>query len=247
MSVSPGAHSWPNHPMLTVPPIIGHRGACAHAPENTLASFAKAADLGCAMVEFDVRLSADGVPIVFHDDLLERCTDGLGPVGERTIADLRRLDAGRGQRIPTLSEVLALCIARGLAINMEIKPDAGAGTVTARAALDLALRLWPATAETPLISSFDPDALVAARALAPSWPRGLLVETVPPDWRDLAARHACASLHADHHGLDPAAVAALRGHGLVVLAYTVNDPNRAKTLWDMGVQGIFSDDPGVFR
>src|ERR1700683_1095896 len=100
-----------SRPRLHIPKVIGHRGAALRAPENTLAGFRKAAELGCTWVEFDVRLSLEDRPIIFHDDTLERTTEGTGPVGATTLVDLLSLDAGsffdfayRGERIPTLDE-----------------------------------------------------------------------------------------------------------------------------------------------
>lgn len=241
--VSIRVHPCLNPRMLSLPPVIGHRGACGYEPENTLASFAKAADLGCRMVEFDVRLTADGVPIAFHDDTLDRRTDGRGPVGARTLAELRRLDAGKGERIPTLEDVLRLCLGRSLGVNIELKPDAGAERRTAVAAVELAARLWPSDRAPPLLSSFREAALEAAAGVCPAWPRGLLVERVPRDWRGRAERLGCAALHANHRTLTPARVAALKAGGLVVLAYTVNDRRRAGDLWRWGVDAVFSDVP----
>lgn len=227
--------------MLNLPKVIGHRGACAYAPENTLASFAKAAELGCAMVEFDVRLSADGVPVVFHDDTLERRTDGRGRVGRRSLAELKRLDAGNGHAIPTLAEVLELCQARDLAVNMEIKPDPGTGAATAAAALAVARAVW--RGPDPLVSSFDREALAAARDLAPGWPRALLVERVPAAWPELVRRFGCVAVAAHHRALPAALVGQLRAAGLRVLAYTVNRPGRACRLWGRGIDAVFSDAP----
>lgn len=229
--------------MLILPPVIGHRGACAYAPENTLASFAKAAELGCPMVEFDVRLSKDGIPVVFHDDILDRCTDGSGPVCTKTLAELKRLDAGQGQPIPTLAEVLALCLDRNLAINIEIKPDPGAERITALAALALAGSLWPSDRPLPLVSSFSPVALAAAGAVAPGWPRGLLVERLPADWRARAEALDCVAIHAHHRWLSVPRIAAIRDAGYALLAYTVNTPARADRLWTRGVVAVFSDSP----
>lgn len=229
--------------MLDLPPVIGHRGACAYAPENTLASFALAADLGCRMVEFDVRLSKDGVPVVFHDDTLERCTDGRGAVAARTLAELKRLDAGRGERIPTLDEVLTLCLARGMGVNIELKPHAGAGRATARVALEAAGRIWPGNRPPPLVSSFDQDALASAAEIAPHWPRGLLVDRVPAAWRRLADVFDCAALCVHHRWLAPGRAAEIRAAGHAVLAYTVNRPRRAQALWSRGVVAVFSDLP----
>lgn len=221
--------------MLTLPRVIGHRGACAHAPENTLASFAKAADLGCAMVEFDVRLSADGMPVVFHDDRLERCSVGRGAVGNHTLAQLSPLN------IPTLAEVLALCAARGLAVDVEIKPDRGMGAATAAAALAVLRDVW--RGPPPLLSSFDHDALAALRDLAPDWPRALLVERVPADWPRLVRRFDCVALGAHHRALPTLLVGQLRAAGLAVLAFTVNRPGRAKRLWARGIDAVFCDAP----
>lgn len=223
--------------MLELPRVIGHRGACAHAPENTLASFAVAADLGCALVEFDVRLSADGVPVVCHDATLERCFGVPGRVGELSLARLRTV----APAVPTLAEVLELCAARGLAVDMEIKPDPGLGAATAAAALAVAGGRWPGPSS--LVSSFDPAALEAAAAVAPGWPRVLLVERVPAHWARLTARLGCAGLGAFHRALPSALVGQLRAAGLAVLAFTVNRPGRARRLWKRGISAVFCDAP----
>lgn len=225
--------------MLDLPPVIGHRGAAAHAPENTLASFAAAADLGCRMVEFDVRLTADGVPVVFHDDTLDRCTPATGPVAVRTLDELRRL----APSIPSLEDVLALCAGRGMAVNIEIKPHAGAEAETARIALEAAGRLWPSDLPAPLVSSFRPACLDMARRVAPHWPRGLLVERVPSDWRARVEAMAGVALHAHHRALSAGLAHDVRRAGFALLAYTVNDVARARELWNWQVSSVFSDAP----
>ncbi|HLO77037.1 MAG TPA: glycerophosphodiester phosphodiesterase family protein [Magnetospirillum sp.] len=227
--------------MLSLPRVIGHRGACAHAPENTLASFAKAAELGCAMVEFDVRLTADGVPVVFHDDTVDRCTNGRGRVGGMTLDQLKRLDAGAGETVPTLAEVLGLCRQRGMAVNIEIKPDRGTGAATAQAALAVARAGWDGP--PPLISSFDAQALAAAREVMPAWPRSLLVERVPARWPQLIRHFECVALAAHHRTLPAGLVAEITRAGVAVLAYTVNRPGRARRLWGRGVATVFCDAP----
>jgi len=230
--------------------VIGHRGLAGLAPENTLASFRAAAAHGLAMVEFDVRLSRDGVPLVLHDDTLDRTTNGTGPAAERDWTGIAGLDAGRwfapafaGQTVPSLEQALRLCLELGMAVNMEIKPDAGRETRTAEIALTLALPLWPDSAPPPVVSSFDAAALEAARHVAPHWPRALLVEGLPPDWRDRARRLDAAALHLDHRALDSGQVAGITAGGLAVRAYTVNDPTRAALLREWGVAAIFSDYP----
>ncbi len=236
--------------MIILPPLIGHRGVAGLAPENTLASFRRAAALGVTMVEFDVRLTADGLPVVFHDDTLERTTDGAGAVAAHSLAELKRLDAGSwfaaefgGERIATLDEVLVLCRELGLGFNLEIKPDAGRPAETARVALERAAILWPAAAPVPLVSSFVGACLAVARDRAPAWPRGLLVESVPEDWRVQAEVYDCGTVHADHRHLDREIVAAITGSGRSVLAYTVNDAIRARELRGMGIRSVFSDYP----
>lgn len=229
--------------VMILPPVIGHRGAAGLAPENTLASFRLAAALGCRMVEFDVRLSADGVPVVFHDDTLDRRTDGHGPVRAHALDRLRALDAGGGEAIPTLAEVLRLCGELGLMVNIEIKPDRGDERATALAALDVAHAAWPAAAPPPLMSSFSDAATAACREAAPHWPRGLLVEGMPADWRRRAEALGCAFVHCAERALSASAVELVAAAGLGVLAYTVNSRSRAEALWRMGVVSVFTDRP----
>lgn len=230
--------------------LIGHRGLAGLAPENTLASFAAAAAHGLAMVEFDVRLSQDGVPLVFHDGTLDRTTDGAGPVAGRNWADLARLDAGSwfapsfaGEGIPCLEQALRLCLDLGLAVNMEIKPDAGRESETAEAALALALGLWPNRVAPPVVSSFEIPCLEASRRVAPHWPRALLLESLPPDWRNGARELDAGALHLDHRGLEAGQVESVKAEGLLVRAYTVNDPALARRLAQWGVAAVFSDFP----
>jgi glycerophosphoryl diester phosphodiesterase len=238
---------------MVLSPVIGHRGAAADAPENTLASFREAARQGARMVEFDVRLSRDGRAVVFHDDTLERTSSGLGRVADHDLAALQALDAGgwfaprfAGEPIPTLEQAVAVCLDLGLAVNIEVKPDRGREAETARIALAAAAALWPAGRPPPLVSSFAPACLEVARAVVPHWPRGLLVGRVPRDWRARAARLACVAVHADHRSLDAAAVARIKAAGLAVLAYTVDDAGRAAQLWGYGVDAVFADRPRDF-
>jgi glycerophosphoryl diester phosphodiesterase len=235
---------------MDLPAIIGHRGAAGSAPENTLASFRRAAMLHCRWVEFDVRLTADGHPIVFHDDTLERTTTGHGPVAAHRLDEIRRLDAGlwfgkphRGEPVPTLTEALSLLLELGLQANIEIKAEAGREAETARAALIEARRIWPANRPPPLVSSFLRPALAEARRVAPDWPRGLLDKALPRDWPDLVRELGCASINLDHRHVEPDVVNSLRQAGLPLLAYTVNDALRARTLWQWGVRSIFTDRP----
>jgi glycerophosphoryl diester phosphodiesterase len=162
-----------------LPPVIGHRGAAAAAPENTLASLRKAHELGARWVEFDVKLSRDRRPILAHDERLNRTTNGRGRFADQTLAEIAKLDAGSwfgpafaGERVPTFEDALALCGELGLGVNVEIKPCPGRERETARVVAETLLDHWPATRPTPLISSFAPACLLIAREVAPEVPRG---------------------------------------------------------------------------
>jgi glycerophosphoryl diester phosphodiesterase len=235
---------------FSLPKVIGHRGAAGHAPENTLAGIRKSAELGVRMVEFDVKLTGDGVPVVIHDDTVDRTTDGTGPVRDMTFDRIRSLDAGirfgrefEGERVPSLDEALRLCVELDLAINIEIKPCPGREAETAEVALTRARALWPAERPAPLISSFALESLRQAMETAPDWPRGYLIWERPDDWRDNVARLRPATLNVCHEKETPRTIADYRETGLPVLAYTVNEAPRARTLYGLGVTAVFSDRP----
>src|SRR5262245_52673853 len=238
-------------PPVALPKVAGHRGAAAYAPENTLASFREAARRGAGWVEFDVKLTADGVPIVFHDDTLDRTTNGKGAVAEASHERICGLDAGAwfglgfmGQRVPTFEEALRLVLVEGLGANIGIKPCPGHEIETARRAVAEILRLWPSTRPPPLISSFKAASLAEVKARAPHLPRGLLLyEDGVPTWKRDAREQACTTVHCSHHNLTAAWAAEIRGLGYGLVVYTVNEPAKAKQLVDFGVQCIISDAP----
>ena len=236
-----------------LPAIMGHRGAAAGAPENTLESLRLAADQGAAMVEFDVKLTADGAPILMHDEDLDRTTTGRGPVAATALADIRGLDAGgwfadawRGARVPTLEDAIGLLEERGVTANIEIKPCPGREEETARAVVDCLKRRWPAAKRAwPLLSSFARDSLAAARDAAPEIPRGLLLWGKPADWSAAARSLDCMTVHCAREDMTPewAAEIGRLGYGLAV--YTVNDPDLAAQLRHWGVDSIITDDPAA--
>jgi glycerophosphoryl diester phosphodiesterase len=235
-------HRWPR--------VIGHRGAALSAPENTLAGFCMAAALHVRCVEFDVRLTRDGRCILLHDDTLDRTTSGHGPAAAMSFDEIRHCDAGSwfgpdfaGQRVPSLEETIELLGRLELGAVIELKPAPGAEAATGRAAAALVAERWPASLPPPLLSSFKPAALAAAREAAPQLERALLVSAVPRDWQRQIEELDCAMLHADQRKLDRAIVAALVEAGLPVFAYTVNLAERAKELFSWGVGAVFSDCP----
>jgi glycerophosphoryl diester phosphodiesterase len=240
----------PGSTAIALPPVIGHRGAAGCAPENTLAGFRMAKSIGCRWVEFDVRLTGDGAPVLLHDNRLERTTDGRGRVSARARAAIRRHDAGRwfgpafaGERVPSLAEALALLAELNLGANIELKAVRGKEAATATSVAGLVGGAWPAPSAHVLISSFQRGTLEVARDHAPHLARGILFRSIPRDWRRIAEELGCATIHADHQRLDPSAVAEIRRAGYPLLAYTVNDAERAKRLFDWGVTSVFSDVP----
>lgn len=234
-----------------MPPVIGHRGAAARAPENTLGGLRRARSLGCSWVEFDIRLTADGVLVLCHDAMLDRTTNGGGAVSAQPFATIREVDAGAwfgpeyaGEKIPTLEEVLLLAVELGLSANIEIKADPGREYATAAAVAAVLGRRgtgdWPV-----LVSSFLLPSLSVMQELAPGIPRGVLFRLIPRDWLGIARRLGCAVVGADHRRLTRRQVAEIRAAGYPCAAYTVNDARRARQLYQWGVTSVFSDAPDI--
>jgi glycerophosphoryl diester phosphodiesterase len=245
-------------PQLNLPKVIGHRGAPFRAPENTLASFTKAAELGVTWVEFDVRLSLEGRVIVFHDDTLGRLSDGVGKVGATPLQDLLARDVGshfdpayNGERIPTLEKALLQFRKLGLAFNLEMKGEPGREEALAEATARTLDAGWPRDAPAPLVSSFEAAALAAFARHAPRTPRGYLVESLRRNWRvDAQALGACAVI-CNHKLISQADARAVKADGHALLTYTVNRPDRAAELFAWGVDAVISDAPdailGILR
>ena len=210
---------------MIYPRIIAHRCGGALAPENTLAGLHVAARLGCRGVEFDAMLAADRIPVVVHDETLERTTSGLGRVADADCAQLARLDAGSrhhlafaGERLPTLDQALRLCGVLGLWANVEIKPSAGQELETGR----IVARRAAAAKCAVLLSSFSEAALVSAAKAAPQLARALLVGPIPGNWRDLMAKSAATALHSSAGALTQEALREVRGAGIPLACYTLN-------------------------
>jgi len=238
---------------LKLPKVIGHRGACAYAPENTVASIETAASLGVEWIEMDVKLTLDNVPIIFHDEELDRTTNGTGLVALTKYEDLRDLDAGSwfgdsfaSARIPTLEEAIDVLLKHDMGLNLEIKPCPGREKETAEVALDYLSRIWDDHSKI-LISSFQHVSLEAAMDLAPDWARGLLIggEDMPENWKDLADYLDVKTINLGSRLVTPDLVEDIMDMELPLLVYTVNDPMQARQLQKLGVDCFFSDTPDV--
>ncbi|MFV3127631.1 glycerophosphodiester phosphodiesterase [Niveispirillum sp. KHB5.9] len=240
---------------LSIPRLIGHRGAARHAPENTLAGMREGALQGALWVELDVKLTRNGVPILMHDDDLDRTTNGHGPAAAMDFEDMRRLDAGswfgaefRGERVPTLAEAIQAAQLLDINLNLEIKPCPGRDEQTAGIALSLALTLWPADRPPPLVSSFSVEALEMAKIVAPHWPRGYLMDEEPTDWAAIADRLEATTININAKRQSADSIKAFRATGRPVLAYTVNEAEQARQLFQWGVAGVFTDTPkGLYQ
>jgi glycerophosphoryl diester phosphodiesterase len=235
---------------LDLPRVMGHRGAAAWAPENTLASIRKAADLGATWVEFDVMLTGDGRPVLFHDDNLKRLT-GLDALMARTpYSRVKGLDAGRwfspqfaGEPVPTLEAALELVWDLGLNANIEIKPTPGRDVETAQVALGVAAAALGRRRTPPMISSFSHMCLAVARVLQPDWPRALIAFKVPSDWETALEALGCTSFHLSSKVLNRPFVAQVKRAGYLVAAFTVNQRRRARDLIACDVDCLITDAP----
>jgi glycerophosphoryl diester phosphodiesterase len=238
---------WPH------PRIVGHRGGGTLAPENTLAGIRKAAELGLGGVEFDVMLTSDKVPVLIHDETLERTTDGSGAVAAMPYVKVATLDAGgwsgaqyRGERVPKFEHAGRLCVELGLWANIEIKPAAGFERDTAEIACGLVRQLWNGAAQKVLISSFQRACLEIALAVAPEFERGYLTDRIGRDWRRSVHELGCVSVHCNSEHLTRAQADEVKGAGLGLLCYTVNDTGIARRLFAWGVDAIFTDRLDLF-
>jgi len=230
------------------PRWIAHRGAGTLAPENTLAAFRLGASYGYRCFECDVKLSADGVPFLMHDATLERTTSGSGTGGELAWSALSQLDAGAwhsrgfaGEPLPTLAGLARWIRANGFTLDLEIKPTPGSEEATGQAVALAVRELWAGAEVPPLLTSFRPDALRAARDAAPELPRGLLLDQLWSGWAGVAQALDCVAVVTNHRLMDEALIAQVHGQGRRAMVYTVNEPADAQRLLALGIDGIVTD------
>ncbi|RQM63761.1 glycerophosphodiester phosphodiesterase [Aeromonas hydrophila] len=222
--------------------IIAHRGASGLAPENTLKAIRLALALGAQAIEIDVQL-ADGELWVFHDRRLERCTDGSGVLTAQSRAYLASLDAGEGEGIPTLWQVME-AIAGQAELHIELKGSQTADEVArltrrAEAELGFGPTQW-------VVSSFHHPELARFAALRPDIRLGALTSTIPLSLAKFAAELGAWSLNCDVDFVDQALVQDAHDRGLKVLVYTVDEPADQAMLAAIGVDGIFTNRPDRF-
>jgi glycerophosphoryl diester phosphodiesterase len=219
---------------------IGHRGAAGHAPENTLLSIDTALRLGVHAIEIDVQRHPSGELLILHDLTLDRTTSGRGLMATQSLDALRQLDAGQGQQIPTLGEVLDLIEGR-VTLNLELKSWDGTAAAVARVLREHVAAGWPA--DLFQVSSFHLPELYEFKQAAPEIPIGVLYCGVPLDWAGLAAELDAASLDISAEFVDARLIADAHARGLALNVYTVNAPEEIALLAELGVDAIYSDFP----
>jgi glycerophosphoryl diester phosphodiesterase len=237
---------------LQLPRVIGHRGAATYAPENTLASLREARRRGAAWVEFDVKLSADNVPLLMHDESLRRTAGDDRAVAALPWSQLADIDVGTwfdrgfaGERVPSLEAAIDCLAENGLGANIELKPSPIRESGTASAVVALLRRRWPTTLPPPLLSSFKDASLAAALRTAPEYDRALLLGEVGPDWLARARAVEAVAINVDGRKLGAGRAREIKDAGFQLAAYTINDPALARTLVAMGVDCIITDTPDV--
>jgi len=240
---------------LPRPTIFAHRGASAHAPENTRVAFQLGLQQGADAIELDTKLSADGVVVVIHDVTVDRTTDGSGAVNKLSLQALKELDAGiffdlafRGERIPTLEEVFDV-LGKQTFINIELTNYTTPNDALPEKVADLVIN--HNLQDRVLFSSFNPSILHRIHRLLPSVPIGLLASSggigaLTRSWLGYALCRYQA-LHSDSSDVTPRLVERLHRFGQRIHAYTVNHPKEMHRLFNLDVDGIFTNDPALAR
>lgn len=230
-----------------------HRGVSSLAPENTLAAFTKAAEIGCEWIEIDVQLSLDKVPVVIHDQSVNRCTNGTGIISEMNVESLQSLDAGswfseefKHEKIPTLKQTLILARAKKLKVNIEIKlyPEDNS-TLLCEKVKEVITQLNIDKTQL-LFSSFDLSALKIMQSLLPEIPRGLLWKTMPNNGLTLLAEIDAFSVHCNYRFLTAQQTLQIKQAGYEIYCYTPNTPENVIEYWDWGVDMVITDNPQAY-
>ena len=217
--------------------IVGHRGACGHAPENTLKSFAKGIELGCQRVELDVHVSKDGALVVIHDATVERTTNGRGAVRDKLLDEIKQLDAGGGERISTLLEVMDFC--RG---KVDLQIELKAVATPALVAEHLQKHWNPSKA---VVTSFNLALLDEFGEIVPQTPTGLLNRDPAVAMVDIALKHRHRWICPRYDVVTPELVDLGHAHNLLIYVYHVNQREHVGRVIELGVDAIGTDDPQI--
>ena len=233
--------------------IAAHRGISSLAPENTLAAFQKAGELGCEWIEFDVQLTRDAIPVVIHDKTVKRCTNGTGIVSEMSLAELKLLDAGSwfsdafcDEKIPTLEEVLLLAKQYHMSVNIELKIYPEDNITLLCDQINKAIINSNFSASSILFSSFDIAAMKYMYTTQPNIRRGQLWEEIPDDALHYLTDIEAYSVHCDHRYLKQEQAEWIKQNNYKICCYTANNPEEVNAHREWGVDLVFSDMPQAY-
>ena len=216
--------------------IMGHRGAAALEPENTLLSIGRAIEIGVDAVEIDVRLNKDKELVVIHDSTVDRTTDGMGPVCSFTVAEMKKLDAGKGQPIPTLQEVIEF-IGNKVILVIELKEEG-----TARRVFELIKR--NNLVDTVYVISFWHRLVKSIKEMDSRIKTGVLLMGCPVD-TCIATQASADALVMNYAFVDMKFIQTAHKEGLKVFVWNIDKRDLLKPFADMGVDGIGTNDPRV--
>jgi len=219
---------------------IGHRGACGYAPENTLLSVQKALDLGVDAIEFDIQMTRDGVPVVIHDETLERTTNGAGNVADFSLEELQALDAGQGQKILSLAELFDF-VDKRCHLLIELKAKMATKPVAELIAQYVAHRGW--SYAQCLVCAFDHGQLVAIRKINPNIRTCALIAGIPVSFAAIAEEAGAWAINPCLHHLNQEFVDDAHRRGLKVFVWTANTPADIKKAKSLNVDGIAGNYP----
>jgi len=233
--------------------IAAHRGASSLAPENTISAFKKAAEIGCEWIEIDVQLTQDNVPVVIHDQTVNRCTNGTGIVAETNLKELKVLDAGlwfnesfRGETIPTLEETLQLANTHNLHINIELKIYPGDDVILLCDKVNQVINSATLPLSSILFSSFDISAIKYLHRTQPNVKRGQLWEKIPHDAVSHLKEIDAFSAHCDYRYLEEEQAKKIKQENYKICCYTANIPAHVEPHKSWGVDMVFSDMPQIY-
>lgn len=219
---------------------IGHRGACGHAPENTLASMQRALEIGVDGFEFDIQLSKDGIPVIIHDDTLERTTDGKGKVSDFTLKELKELDAGKGEKIPTLQDAIEM-VDKRTRLFIELKAEESTKPV-ADIVKNAAGKLgW--SYEQFFVCSFDHRQIFESRKYIPEVRTCAVLVGIPVTLAQIAQEAGAWGLSSAVHHTNQALVDDARARGLKTMVWTADKPEEIAKGRALKVDGIISNYP----
>lgn len=233
-------------------PVIAHRGASAYTPENTLAAFQHALNLGGRAIEFDIMMNHEGDLFVFHDDKLDRTTNAKGLFVDASSSFLSELDTGiwfsprhKGEKILTLDAMIAWLNQNQMKANMEIKPSNGNEEALTAQFLGCLSQKWTKGKPLPLVSSFNHDVLRLCERLSPELPLGILYSKWDKHWEALASETRAYSIHLSERLVTKKRLKQIKEAGYKICIYTVNSKQWARRYFAWGADSVFTDYPDL--